>query len=386
MDQIARDAARPGRGGHLVALVMIVKDEAPSVARAVESAAGAASAALIYDTGSTDGTPEIAAAAMARCGMDGRVLNGPFTDYASTRNAALDALGEIARFSLFLSGDETLVGGAELAAFCRARRADAAGAYYVQVQFGADRFDSARLARTASRWRYRGLVHEVLVGSNGEVPAERVPGVSVYHDISKRTPQAMREAWRRHELVLRKELAAKPTDPRTSFYLAQTLACLSLAETSSRALELKLEAAGLYERCAGTSAWAEERFHALLRAGELLEEAAPWPLAQDAYLRAHAAAPHRCEPLLRVAYHWRRQDDWATAYLFAAAACELVYPEEDVLPTRRELWDFHRWELLAVVASWLPQRRDVARQAASRAIAVRPYDTGLRERLACVTG
>ena len=91
----------------LLSLVMIVKDEATSLRRTLESVRGAADRALILDTGSTDGTQALARQLFVEV-LPGELHEEPFVDFATTRNRSLELCAGQSVFALILSGDETL--------------------------------------------------------------------------------------------------------------------------------------------------------------------------------------------------------------------------------------------------------------------------------------
>jgi glycosyltransferase involved in cell wall biosynthesis len=90
-----------------LALVMIVRDEARCLGRCLSSARAYVDEMIVVDTGSTDATLEIAAAAGARIGRFAWC-----DDFAAARNASLD-LSE-ADWNLVLDADTWIVGGEDL--------------------------------------------------------------------------------------------------------------------------------------------------------------------------------------------------------------------------------------------------------------------------------
>lgn len=102
----------------LLTAVILTYNEARHIAACIESVRFADDV-IVFDSGSTDDTPAIAAAEGAR------VLRRPFDDYAGQRNAALDAVGQ--GWVLFVDADERVT--PELAAETRAviAQGDAAG-------------------------------------------------------------------------------------------------------------------------------------------------------------------------------------------------------------------------------------------------------------------
>ncbi len=118
----------------LVALVMIVKDEAASIAATLALVRPFVDRWTLLDTGSTDGTPALARAALA--GLPGDLFEEPFVDFGATRSRALELAGDGCTFTLMLSGDETLRDGGALRRFCEQNTGDSEGAYLVDVRMG----------------------------------------------------------------------------------------------------------------------------------------------------------------------------------------------------------------------------------------------------------
>ncbi len=140
-----------------VALVMIARDEAARIERALASFAPFVDECVVLDTGSRDDTVERARRAGARVGRF-RWCD----DFAAARNAALDLAG--ADWHVVVDADEWLAGGGEAIAALRHARPDFAGS----VRVDSDDDSSGAAAATAS-WisrvlpgpvRYAGRVHE----------------------------------------------------------------------------------------------------------------------------------------------------------------------------------------------------------------------------------
>src|SRR5438552_3344237 len=137
-----------------LALVMIARDEAHAIGRALDSARAHVDRMIVLDTGSVDDTPAVAAA-------HGAQVHG-FTwidDFAAARNAAL--AHSDAAWNLVLDADEWVEGGAS-----SLRKLPAAG------EMGLVRLDNRTDTpgqEAASVWlprllprgvRYEGRVHE----------------------------------------------------------------------------------------------------------------------------------------------------------------------------------------------------------------------------------
>lgn len=334
---------------------MIVRDESRTITQTLTSVAGVCDLALLLDTGSTDGTPEIAAQAAADLGLPIEIHHAPFVDFAATRNHALNLLGDRAAWALTLDGDETLRGGKALWQHLAQTR-DATG-MLVDIEYGSTRFASPRLCRTGSGWRWVGEVHELLCHPH-QHPAHAPQGVSIYHDLSG---DASRRARRMREFdlpTLQRVVQERPDDARAHFYLAQTYEGLGQRD----------EAALLYARRAGMPGWPEETFIAALRAAQIHRA------DTDAWLRAYALGPHRVESLCGLALLHYQREQWAPCCLFARAACALpLRPPKGLLFVDLPAWEFTRWDLLAVSAWHLGQWQE-GEDAARRALDARPDD------------
>ena len=149
----------------LLALAMIVKDEAATLARTLASVRGIVDVVVVVDTGSSDATREIAR-------QEGAELHErPFVDFATTRNAAIEIAEARARWVLMLSGGETL---GEAAGLREVLEASMDEAHSLRVRLGTLIYDSPRVTRSGAGWRYRGVTHEVIVPPSGAgAPATR---------------------------------------------------------------------------------------------------------------------------------------------------------------------------------------------------------------------
>jgi hypothetical protein len=141
----------------LLSATLIVRDEAAVLGACLRSLAGVVDETVVVDTGSTDGTPALAAARGAR--VTARPWRG---DFAAARNEAL-ALAR-GRWVLYIDADER-VAPCDPAAL-RRQLADP-GAVAATVRFrpqaGFTRYREYRLFRNDPRIRFRGAIHETML-------------------------------------------------------------------------------------------------------------------------------------------------------------------------------------------------------------------------------
>jgi tetratricopeptide (TPR) repeat protein len=195
-----------------LALVMIVRDGAATVARALRSARRHVDRMIVLDTGSTDGTPAVAEAEGAQVSH--------FTwadDFSAARNAALDRSD--AAWNLVLDADEWIERGATaLAPQALAASGGFVGAARLEnrVDPGQEGAPASWLPRLLPRGvRYQGRIHEQPAT---DLPFRRI-GLVLGHD--GYTSEALARKGDRNEALLMRELEAAPEDAYLWFQLGK---------------------------------------------------------------------------------------------------------------------------------------------------------------------
>ncbi len=191
-----------------LSLVMIVRDEAKSLAQAIGSFAGVADEIVVVDTGSTDGTPDLAQI------LGAKVVEHKWRDdFSAARNAGFDACTGDWVFGL--DADERLLpesraevralveGGTSQAYFVTRR--DLAAEGFSEMSF-------VRLGRRDLNRRMVGRIHERF-----DPPLTNVArsGILLEHD--GYLPERKEARLRRNVRLLELELADRPGHP---YYLA----------------------------------------------------------------------------------------------------------------------------------------------------------------------
>ncbi|MFZ5647338.1 MAG: tetratricopeptide repeat-containing glycosyltransferase family 2 protein [Bacillota bacterium] len=142
---------------------MIVKNEEQNLRRCLASVTGAVDEIIVVDTGSSDGTREVAA------GFGARVLSFPWNgNFSDARNASLE--GATGDWILFLDADEELTAeGRE--ALRRVTGDETVEGYFIKIVNylgGEGRVETCpdlifRLFRNRPEYRFRGAIHEQIV-------------------------------------------------------------------------------------------------------------------------------------------------------------------------------------------------------------------------------
>ncbi|MDT3417896.1 MULTISPECIES: glycosyltransferase family 2 protein [Brevibacillus] len=191
-----------------VSLVMIVKNEANKLARCLNSAKDLVNEIVIVDTGSTDGTKEIAKKFGAK--VYDFVWNDSFSE---ARNFALDkSQGE---WNLILDADEYITGECKVHLqkfinnYMAIGRISIVSKYEENNEVRYTRHFASRLLPRGSY--YRGRIHEQVVS---DLPHIRT-GIEVYHDGYYLTDKTDRNL-----PLLLKELEEHPDDPYILYHIA----------------------------------------------------------------------------------------------------------------------------------------------------------------------
>ncbi|HUG62869.1 MAG TPA: hypothetical protein VMP03_13550 [Methylomirabilota bacterium] len=316
-------------------LNMIVRNDAATLRRSLESTAGAIDAWVIADAGSTDGSAEIVREVFAARGVPGQLVEVPFQSFAQARNAALDACRRS-----HLAFDFILLGDAEMDLRVTDRNFRdglSRDSHSVLHQVGAS-FHNRRILRRDAGGAFRGVTHEYLDMAG---PAPLLEGLVI-----RQFAGSSRSGPARAELDARllTEGLKVEQDPlmraRYTFYLGN--AC--------RALGDKIAARRHYLDRARLGFWEEEIYCARLYAARLGEQLG-LPIADvlAEFAALNNEMTHRAEAMHAVARICRMNGWWEQAYATALAATEIEKPR-DALFLEDWIYDYGVIDELAIAA------------------------------------
>ncbi|MEU6984683.1 glycosyltransferase [Streptomyces sp. NPDC046324] len=308
---------------------MIVKNEARVIERCLASVRDLVDTWVISDTGSTDGTQDLIRKALH--GIPGELHEEPWVNFGHNRSLNIAHARGRADYLLLLDADLVLRQDGPLPPLT----ADA----YMLTHRGALEYRIKRLVRGDLPWRYEGVTHEYLTADRDHIQ-ENLDALAIddHHDGGSRHDKFERDA-----RLLSAELDRDPTNPRTVFYLAQTMRDMGRAG----------EAITLYERRAAMGGWGEEVYYALLQSGVLRAESGDWPAAMDTLTRAWDSRPERLEACYELAARLRKMRRHHTAHAIVSAVLDREQPRDDVLFLQP--W-VYRWGLLfeySITAYWV---------------------------------
>ena len=306
---------------------MIVKNEARVIERCLSSVRDLIDTWVISDTGSTDGTQDLIRAALA--GIPGELHEEPWVNFGHNRTMNISHAYGKADYLLLIDADMVVEQVAPLPALV-------AQSYMVR-HAGDTEYRIKRLVKGDLKWRYEGATHEYLTTDQEDDTVDLdALVVDDFADGGSRADKFTRDA-----RLLREDLDRDPGNPRTFFYLAQTMRDLGDAE----------EAIKLYRRRAEMGGWAEEVYYSLLQVGILEAEAGEWSQGMDALTHAWEVRPQRLEACYELASRLRAMERYQAAHAFACLGLDREMPQDWLFV---QPW-IYRWGMLfeySITAYW----------------------------------
>jgi hypothetical protein len=362
----------------LLVLVLMVKNEAHVMERTLQPLVdGGITSFFIFDTGSTDTTVAVTRNFFEKNSIEKyAIVEEPFVNFSYSRNRALElseAAFPSAHFILMIDAEWLVHGVDRLLIFCAEHASDYDPLYLIRVVNWCDTFYHPRLIRTHQHVRFVGGVHEV---PNIISTAKVADAIYIERTVTALGIEQSRRRWQRDAGILMAEHTQDPSNARTLFYLAQTFDCLN---------DL-VNARVWYGKRISVLGWPEETFMASYRLAQVLERLAvtgecSWDEAHAEYLRAFSMRPTRAEPLVLLAEHYWSVGNYPLCYLFAHAAAQIPYPQEDYFLVNHAFYDYYRYDLLGR-AAWYLGKYVEGEAAVRQALMVRPDLEHLHNNLA----
>lgn len=228
-------------------------------------------------------------------------------------------------FTLMLSADEVLVNAHRLREYCKRlidRPINVYEAHIISIKGEVD-FQTHRLSRVDTKWRYVGRVHEVLVPPDyPKSPWRDIVIPDLYIAFRPTDVKRRKETQLRILKILEEDKQSNPDDHRTSFYLARTYADVGQSENAISEFKHRISLGG----------WFEEIYMSHMGiAREMRKMSYPWKEIQRVYLSAFSSNPDRAEPLFEISSFLNKQKEFSLACNFAKKAFSMKYPRKSSL-------------------------------------------------------
>jgi glycosyltransferase involved in cell wall biosynthesis/predicted GH43/DUF377 family glycosyl hydrolase len=305
-------AVREGRPsqGMKICLNMIVRNEAAILEKCLASVP--ADYYVIGDTGSTDGTQAIIKSHFDARGIAGEIHEFPFRDFSQARNEALNrarASAGVFDYILLTDADMELVvvdpDWKKSLRFpvCSARQTNSISYY------------NTRLFHRSIEAHYVCKTHEFLSTPIGSQPIESI-WFADHANGSSRVEKTERDL-----RLLKEELAEKPNDQRSLFYIAQTYKDLGRWYDALSYYTKRIAAGGFPEEVWYSVYMSSICYKNLNKESQFIAKA----------LEAFEMRPTRAESLLPLAKHYRETGKNELALMVSDRASEIEYPKGDQL-------------------------------------------------------
>ena len=289
---------------------MIVKNEAPVIARCLASVRPLIDHWVIVDTGSTDGTQDLIREQLKD--LPGTLYERPWKDFAHNRSESLRLARPHADFSLIIDADDTLEfpHGHELPFLTF-------DCYTLDIHDTPLRYPRKQLVSNRLHWFYQGVLHEFINSTEPHTVGELSIIMRRNHDGARRRTA---DTYARDAAILSKALKTEQ-DPlmrsRYTFYLAQ----------SYRDCRQPQEALKYYLQRAELGGWEEEVYVSWLQAARLKEQlGAAEDEILDSYLAADRVSTTRVEALYGAARLCRVKGRYAQGYEVARRGLGRTFP------------------------------------------------------------
>jgi glycosyltransferase involved in cell wall biosynthesis len=336
-----------------IAVLLMVKNEKKRLHVSLESVKSFADSIVIFDTGSTDNTIQICKDFSEKYNIPLRLKEGTFVDFSTSRNESLDFADsfEDIDYLLLLDTNDELRGADNLRRFAEEYKDNKSSGFLMVQEWWSgqhDKYYNVRFIKAHKGWRYVGAVHEYIKTNMDEEPIVKLPDSAILYQDRTQDDDKSGKRFKRDKELLYNEYVKDPTEPRTVFYLAQTCSCLGENDESLYFYKIRSTLEGFQE----------EKFHSLLRSGELTQKLNhEWHDSMMFYIKAFEHS-HRAEPLLFIAIHYIQIKMWVMAFTFLKLACSIPYPQDAILFVNRHDYDYKRWHLLGIVAYYVGQFQD----------------------------
>jgi glycosyltransferase involved in cell wall biosynthesis len=265
--------------------MMIVRNETRTIPRLIESVLPIVSSWLIIDTGSDDGTPELTIKLLGH--LPGRLLHKQWINFGHNRSELVKLIPQDADYALLLDADHVLE-LESLEEFIQEIQLNSEfDCLMVNVSDRDFTYSMPYLVKAGPKYQYVGATHEYLSADKTITRSLPLKTVRIIHLADGGSKS---DKFARDKRLLEEEILRGDDNSRNRFYLGQTYENLGFSE-------LAIEQ---YKVCVSKSAWDEEKYVALLRAGRLTRSKHQGTEALTLFLQAHETCPDRSEALYEI--------------------------------------------------------------------------------------
>jgi predicted O-methyltransferase YrrM/tetratricopeptide (TPR) repeat protein len=272
----------------------------------------------ILDTGSTDGTQELAKRILAK--KKGALYEEPFINFRESRNRCLDLAGRRCKYLLML--DDTYAMRGDLRKFLEVVRGDQFASSYSLLILSDDvEYYSNRVTMSERGLRYIYTIHEVIQDTGNKQNVVIPKEAAFIHDhradyMEKRTMDR-----KQYDLKLLYDMVREdPDNPRHYYYLAQTYNLLEDYENAAYWFKRRATTSLKGHDQEAVDSWFE-----LARIYNFKLNK-PWEECKATYDECYKKDPSRPDALYFIGVHYFLEGDKKEAFNYFKRAFDLGYP------------------------------------------------------------
>lgn len=208
---------------------MIVKDEEHVIERCLESCYKLVDSYCIVDTGSTDRTKEIIKNFFDDKGIEGKIIDFPFTNFEECRNLTITEGRELGEYGFWIDADEVieLTQKFDKKLFSQSIKKNKLDQLTLTCEYDRLKYVRTQIYRFDKGYYWYGPVHEVLTlkpedAANIKSDHFKYGAIIIKAEGNSWTGDVS-EKYRKHaEILLKYQIDNNWQDPRWTFYLAQS--------------------------------------------------------------------------------------------------------------------------------------------------------------------
>lgn len=310
-----------------ICLTMIVKNEAPIIERCLQSVADVIDCYCICDTGSTDNTIALIEEFMKKRNIAGCIERHEWKNFGHNRTLSVQAAKKTIcdlsmplneTYLLLLDADMVLVTSDDFnknelsdSCYCICQKKEEILSYQL------------RLAKADFPLEAQGVVYEAWTSPN---PLK----LNTLEIIDRDDSGCKIDKFARDLILLEEALKQEPANRRYVFYYGLLQNMMKHTDEAIKWFKIRTELRGDVE----------EIWYSKYMLGSLHESKNQWESAFQYYLEAYQINPERAEPLLKIATHYRRLQQYNIAALFAKLGHSIAYPKEQNLFIFKPCYDY----------------------------------------------
>lgn len=328
----------------LLGVAIMVKNEEKTIIPTLESIKNIADELIVYDTGSTDGTINNIEHFANENKISLNLIRGDFVDFSTSRNFLLDYAETIDVFYLLLlDANDIVQNSEELRTFCETYL-EKPTAFILQNTWktGLEEniFDSVKMIKNKTDWRYSGKVHELITNPKNKFPLIKLP-FTIYQNRDEDDKKTDERLKRDLELLLDEFESTDVPRNRCLYYLGLTYYRLNDLENSRKYFTLRVKENGDIS----------EKFASLMRLGEIAFFNKETETALNWFLEAYDTMV-RVEPLLRIVELYMEKKAFKLAHIYSLYSITLDLKSEAGVVNLTN-YKFTRWMYHAYICKTL---------------------------------